>query len=549
MSQSTLTTTHTPRFWTGDQSRPTSNLSLHGFFVPGTVADQGSVHDGVLEFPDQGSLPIRIRVRSNADGRTHCYFYDLTLKQQAQLKSMINQYQGQANDALNDLSYDQIAMGAGSRTAVAAPPVTTNGSANGSRVNGNGAKPSAKAAAPASAPARTDAGPGKRKGVIAIGVLLFGILAIAATVFYFFKSQLSIPVHNAVLLGNFVPVKASSEGILEKVFVRDGEHVSPGDPLFRIVDQKVENAFVQIDAAIRAAEVERDNASQEVAAAKQQFTVTASNLKNDLAVVRAAANAAKVDVQRTEAIAARLRPLAERQVIVMSKYEEAVMAHQTAMATAEMHAAEVDRLRERERLLKESNLLMVGDRLDQSLAQAQSRLASAEAQLAELHAQRTHLEEQRKHFTVHASSPGSVYASYLKAGSFVKVGGEVLALATQQENWAVGHVTQKMALKVLPGQNVRIHLKSMGVSATGKVAAIGHRGVYSQSGWNPDFRADPTLVPIKVTLPDIPYDIPAGLRIGMTIQLDHRWPWEDNEASKALPHESESATVQTQPSA
>lgn len=66
----------------------------------------------------------------------------------------------------------------------------------------------------------------------------------------------------------------------------------------------------------------------------------------------------------------------------------------------------------------------------------------------------------------------------------------------------------------------------------GVVASVGHRGIYSQSGWNPDFRADPTLVPIKVTLPDMPYKIPAGLRIGMVIELEYEWPWNRKEPLK-----------------
>ena len=37
------------------------------------------------------------------------------------------------------------------------------------------------------------------------------------------------------------------------------------------------------------------------------------------------------------------------------------------------------------------------------------------------------------------------------------------------------------------------------------------------------------MVPIKVSLPDMPYKIPAGLRIGMVIELDYEWPWDRRE--------------------
>lgn len=542
-----------------------SELNAHGFIVSGTVAQIGTVHDGVLEFPEIGAVPVSIRVRATDAQRTHCHFHDLSLKQQSTLKGLLARYAGGQDDEINELSYDAIARGEGSKSAPAFKKIVSNGAktlplpngnghavtnGNGHAVsNGNGRseallrKPVPESAPPVAQPAlaQSDAReeqdePAVKKstGLIAMAVLLVGIVAIATLVYLFFRSQSSIPVQNAVLLGNYIPVKSIAEGVLDDVFVVEGDRVKVGDPLFRVVDQKIEGAYAEVMAGMAAAELERDSSARGVENAKMQFKVVASNLKGDLDVAKAALYHAEIELKRNNSLVSRLKPLTDpgRRLIPQAKYDEAVMARDAAQANLSMREAELSRLEERGKMFKDSNVLMVGDRVDQSLTLAESKLASSEAALAELRARLKHLENQRDGFTVKAPQDGTVYASYLKQGSFVKVGGEVLAMGTKEESWAIGHVTQKMALKVLPGQKVKIKMPALGVTAVGEVASVGHRGIYSQSGWNPDFRADPTLVPIKVTLPDMPYKIPAGLRIGMVIELDYQWPWEKKEAPR-----------------
>lgn len=553
-----------------------SELNAHGFFVSGTVAQLGSVHDGVLEFPDVGALPVRIRVRATDAQRTHCHFYDLSLKQQATLKGFLARYAGGADDEINELSYDEIARGEGSKSgpatvhkivsngngAKALPKPNGNGNSHAAVTNGKGhghevllrsgpapvRLPQEALSEPPPVKALASVEPKepsvkKSTGLIAMAVLLVGIVTIATLVYMFFRSQSSIPVQSAVLLGNYIPVKSIAEGVLDDVFVVEGDRVRAGDPLFRVVDQKIEAAYAEAMASMASADIERESAAKSVESAKMQARVAAGTLKGSLDVAKAALNHAQIELKRHNSLVNRLKPLTNpnRRVIPQAKYDEAVMARDAAQANYAMQEAELNRLEERGKMLKDSNVLMVGDRVDQSLPLAESKLASCEAALAELRSRMKYLEKQREGFTLKAPQDGTVYASYLKKGSFVKVGGEVLAIGTREENWAIGHVTQKMAMKVLPGQKVRIKMPALGVTALGEVASVGHRGIYSQTGWNPDFRADPTLVPIKVTLPDMPYKIPAGLRIGMVIELDYQWPWEKKEAQRDdLP---ENATV------
>ena len=543
-----------PQFRTGGHVRPASNLTVHGFHVSGTVAQLGSVHEGVLEFPELGEMPISIRVRATDAQSTQCHFHDLSLKQQSELRRLLALYsKTDGGDAINELSYDEIARGHGSQVggprqaAMQSPvapgvsPIGANGHANvngyANGVNGRGSGLSEREEQVRSSPLvssamasqREKAGVKKSAGAIAVAVLLVGIVASAAVVYLFFRSQSAIPVQNAVLLGNYIPVKSNVEGVIDRVFVKDGDSVSPGDPLFRVVDQKVEGLYVETQATLAAAVMERDQAKKAVENAKRQLEIMAKTMDSDHAVAKAALALSQMEVSRTESQVERWQPLAERRVIPVAKYDEAVMERDAARATLRMREAELSQMQQRAATLKEFDVVMVGDRVDQSLSLAESQLATAEAGLVELKARLEHLETVRGEFTVTAKQAGEVYSTYLTEGSFVKPGGEVLAVATREESWAVGHVSQKLALKVLPGQKVRVKFPSLGVSEVGEVASVGHRGIYSQSGWNPDFRAEPTLVPVKVTLPDMPYKIPAGLRIGMVIELDYKWPWEKHQ--------------------
>lgn len=490
-----------PKFWMDGKSIPIYNLSAHGFYVSGNGSTPGSELKGVLEFDEGQSLPLRVRVRSSNPDKTHYTFLDLSLKDQQELGRMLTS-EVAYGEMLNDMSYDQIAGGVAQSDPPHRPP-------------------------PGGRPSSTR----KARGVVAAVLLLVGILGITTAVWFYFRSQLTIPIYNAVLLGNLASVKAPSDGIVEQILVKEGAVVTKGEPLFRIVDQKVEHDYVNARAELAGAMIERDQSAEAVKTAERQTAVLAQALGEDLKLAEAAIRMAEAEVRRAQSLAERLKPLADRRVIVKEKLDEAVMTAEHAKSALELRQLELKRLSQRERVLRESDVLLVGDRLDETLPRARAHHATFQARVTALEAQVAHLEALRKGFTVTATGEGVVYATYQHPGSFVKSGSEVLAISTSEENWAIGHVHAKKALKVFPGQKVRVHLPSMDIAVEGRVAAIGHRGVYSQNGWNPDFRADPTLVPIKVTLPDIPEKAPAGLRLAMAIQLDHQWPWE----SKSLP--------------
>ena len=99
-------------------------------------------------------------------------------------------------------------------------------------------------------------------------------------------------------------------------------------------------------------------------------------------------------------------------------------------------------------------------------------------------------------------------------------------MSVNDGGWASGHVPADQATKIKPGQIVELKVPSLDMTLQGRVAAVGHRAVYGKGGYLNDFRSPmPNDVPIKVEIDDLAGEVPSGLRLNMTVQLESNWGW------------------------
>ena len=61
------------------------------------------------------------------------------------------------------------------------------------------------------------------------------------------------------------------------------------------------------------------------------------------------------------------------------------------------------------------------------------------------------------------------------------------------------------------------------------MSAVGHRSLYSKGGYTADFRGQTaTDVPVKVTIPELPDELPSGIRLRMVINTGFGVDWVDD---------------------
>jgi len=139
-----------------------------------------------------------------------------------------------------------------------------------------------------------------------------------------------------------------------------------------------------------------------------------------------------------------------------------------------------------------------------------------------------HSEQQIKQLDIVAPRDGKIYANYRQVGEYLKPAEEALAISFAGRTWAMGQISASQVSKVRPGQMVHVKIPSLDIRTTGTVAAVGHRAVYAKGGYTADFRSGvATDVPIKVTLDELPANVPSGIRLDMVVKLELGIPWLD----------------------
>jgi len=492
------------------------NITDYNFEIESVVPlETDKNHDGQFIDGQKILFDVKFRARKISDNRFQCRFSDLSLEKRQSLSRHLSRIRNPdaQGDSLNQMSYDQIASG-----------FTT--------------QPMTDASVESTAESSTEnAGARKSTRMLAVFVLLAAIIGIFLLVSLFVQTKNQIKINNAALVGNYLPIQSSAEGLITGIAFRDGETVKAGDVLF-----KVQNKEAEMEVAFAQAEIEQADA--QVTALEQlifdyhvKLELVAENIAQRILMAKADLRMAQLESQSQNTVTISKRKLLDQGLISPLEYERSQSDLEILLAEVQAKRAQLGILEVDYKAATEKGILSMGDILEDQLGQLKSELTLSKANKNRARANLKAISQNL--IEIQAPTDGRIYAVYRKKGEFVKQAEPILSISQNDHYWASGSVDSEEAHRILPGQEVQVKISSMDLAVTGEVAAVGHRAVYTQGGWSQDFRSAGLSVPIKVWLPSLPADVPSGLRMKMVVKLGFKWPWEGAEDSLLSAHADE----------
>lgn len=494
-------TSSNERIFIGERSYQITELTEFGFVAPIELPEGESQAEGILALGET-RLPVDFRFRKKVGGESSCSFSNLSIASSEVLRKHLKDRQriNSGNEELEARSYDELASGKVSSE---------------SSLEGNVA---------------AVAVPGQKAYVKSFAMLLMllamvGLIVLAAV---FLRSRSSLAVGNSALVGNWVAVHAQVEGEITEVLVAEGDQVRRGDLLLRLANPEITQANLALKAELQTAQSKVNALQKQRKTFKSKLEYASKKLDLDRKVALSELDAAKKARMSAQASYQRLMPFVSSGAVTqleMAEVENKLMEEDSIVIAKENLLSQIEFAKE----AAKSNLLIMGDRMDDELGRIEAELEIAQAEAAELAQVYEMSFQNQAGLNVVAPRDGTVFVAYRQQGQFVKVADELIGLSHPGETWAAGQVTASQASRVLPGQPVKIRIPAMKLSIDGTVMSVGHRAMYSKGNYNAEFRGTTaTDVPIKVHIQDLPENIPSGLRLNMAISTGFGLKWLDD---------------------
>ena len=482
-----------------NQTYRVNELTEFGFTVENQL-DLGSKGKGELVFGDK-KLAVEFRVRSCEGSESACTFANLSIADQETIRKYLASLArvGAIGD-LENRTYDELAQG-----IISSSPATTSDAPK-----GNGAA-----------------------STLVMALLFFAFIGLIILASVFLRARSSLTVSNSALVGNYLPINAKAEGEITEVLVNAGDFVQKGDVLLRLSNQLLHEETMQFAAQARTAEAKANALRRQIAAFDERLKIASKKLDLDLEVARSELTSAEQDRMSTLAAYDRMKPFVGGAIteLELDEVETLMLAKDSLVVAKQNQVKQI----EFSQVAAKSNILILGDRIDDEMGRLRAELEIAEAELVELSRFHELSKKRSKALEIVAPRDGHVYVAYRQVGEFVKVADELIALSYPGKSWAAGQVLNTQASRVLPGQPVKISIPSLKMKLDGVVMSVGHRAMYSKGHYTAEFRgAAATDVPVKVFIADLPENIPSGLRLNMAINTGFGIEWLDESLGYEL---------------
>jgi membrane fusion protein (multidrug efflux system) len=479
---------------------PAHQLTEFGFEAEFSVPPD-SVAAGSLAL-GSSQLDVQFRVRGKQGARSACSFVDLSLKQAAILRKFVaDQERGfLTTSSLEEKTYDELAAGKiDSADSTETAPTKT-------------------------APAKTGAG----VKAFALFAIVLVILLLAVGSLFFLKSRSSLAVNNSSLSGNYIPVNSSVDGEIIDVLIQEGQFVAAGDILFRLRNPDLEIARDDLVAQHVAASRKVRALQDQMRDYQKTISATTKRLQLDVKLSQAEVDTAGKQLEAARATVNRLRPYVSTGAVTPAEVEIAQKQYLVAEAALNTAKSQLDVRSYAFSAASNDNIIFVGGRVDTEPNQLASEIAIAKADLETLAVSCELANRRIDELVVRAPRTGQVHVNYRHVGEFLRASEQVIALSVGGNVWAAGHVATSQATRIRPGQPVKITVPSSGESLQGVVSAVGHRSLYGKGGYTAEFRGSTaTDVPVKVTIPNLPEQLPSGIRLDMVINTGFGVKWID----------------------
>ena len=245
---------------------------------------------------------------------------------------------------------------------------------------------------------------------------------------------------DAQIQKNMNPIIPRVMGYVDKVYVKDNEHVKKGDTLFTIESQDYRVGVEEAKASLAAAEASFEVAKADVGTAREGISVSTANVasaKNNIEV-------AKVRVWRATNDYKRYKNLYDSRSITKQQFEEAEAAKKEA-------EAQLKSLQQAEAAGKSQRNISVS-RSDVSSKQIQVAKANVERAQAALDAAKLNL----SYTVVTAAINGQLSTVDIQPGQLVQPGQALFYIINSETPWVVANFKETQLNKMKIGQKVSI---------------------------------------------------------------------------------------------
>ncbi|HET7585702.1 MAG TPA: HlyD family secretion protein [Gemmatimonadaceae bacterium] len=249
--------------------------------------------------------------------------------------------------------------------------------------------------------------------------------------------------------GRIVPVLAKIGGYVTSVPVEDNAHVSAGQPLVQLDDAEYRVRLEQAEADLRAAQATA-GAGEQTGQAESQVQSAASERSS----LEARIAAARADSGRAAADLARMRTLADKQIVSRQQLDAAEAA--AAAATANLQAVE--------RQAAAAGAAVTTARAGVRLAEAKLQAARAARDNAALQLSYTHIT---------APEAGTVARKSVEVGQLVQPGQPLMSIVADSGVWITANFKETQLGDLHRGAAATIDVDAYpGCEATGYVESL-----------------------------------------------------------------------------
>ena len=382
---------------------------------------------------------------------------------------------------------------------------------------------------------------------IAMMAMVIALVGLSLLAVYFLRSRSTLSIQHSALVGNHLPVNVKVEGEIVELLVSEGDTVKEGDVLMRLNNPTMQVAREQLTAQLATAKVKIKTLKKQLKNSKKRVAIAVEKLSLDFLVANSEKQAAVNSLEVTKINYERMKPALDSGAVTALEFDAVRQELLAAEATKVATENAVKQIEFAQKSVKD-NILIIGDRFDDANGSLAAELEIAEAEQREAESALAAVGEQFANLNVTAPRDGTVYVIYRHVGEFVRMADETVGISFEGKVWAAGQVSESQSRRVRPGQPVTVSAPSLGKKFEGVVSAVGHRAMYSRGFYTADFRGETaTDVPIKVVIQDLPENVPAGIRLEMSINTGFGVEWLDQTLGYSLRSITDGQPIVDQP--
>lgn len=309
------------------------------------------------------------------------------------------------------------------------------------------AEPAAEASTPGPNQVQNQ-GKSKGKRVAVIALLLVIVCALIWGVYWFLHRNHE-STDDAFVKSDIAQIAPRITGTVDKIFVRDNQHVNKGDPLFTLDPADYNVALSKVEANLEAARAEYD-------ARQKGLSLIRLTSAADINSAKAALDNAKAEAERTDADSKRYRALYARKEVSRQDLDRATTA-------AKSSAAQVKQARAK---------LAQAQAAPDQIAVRKSQASTAAARIAQAQAEVKQARLNLSYTEIRAPQSGQISQKSIVAGSHVSEGQSAMALV-EDNPWIVANFKETQLTRMQRGQPVDIEIDAFpGKTFSGRLQSI-----------------------------------------------------------------------------